>query len=290
MIPRLAALLLLAFLAACGGSPSEPTLEPTLRDAPLGRYKLGSPYVVAGRWYRPAYDPAYDARGTASWYGDAFDGQATANGETFDKRALTAAHKTLPLPSIVEVTNLDNGRRMRVRVNDRGPFVGDRLIDLSEAAARALAFKDHGLARVRVRFLGLAPATDIPPAYAAVAPVPAPGPLPASLAPPPVAVAAAAPPAVRVVAQEAPSPIGGCALPGHFVQTGLYANPKGAEAEALRLRGFGAVRLDAVHLPDGREAERVRVGPHVDRGEAFATLARLRRLGYAKAYVVSCTS
>ena len=130
---------------------------PTLGDQTLGRYKVGSPYQVGGVWYTPAEQPNYEETGLASWYGDAFHAKSTANGELFDMSALTAAHKTLPLPSIVEVTNLDNGRRLKVRVNDRGPFVGGRILDLSRAAAGELGFAQAGLARVRVRYVGPAP-------------------------------------------------------------------------------------------------------------------------------------
>lgn len=129
----------------------------SLGDQTLGRYKVGDPYQVDGRWYVPAEQPDYDEVGMASWYGDAFHAKATANGELFDMTALSAAHKTLPLPSIVEVTNLGNGRRIRVRVNDRGPFVDGRILDLSRAAANELGFAGQGLARVRVRYIGPAP-------------------------------------------------------------------------------------------------------------------------------------
>ena len=115
------------------------------------------PYQVNGQWYYPADEPDYDQIGIASWYGDAFNGKPTADGEIFDTQAYTAAHKTLPLPSIVEVTNLDNGRSMQLRLNDRGPFVGDRLIDLSKGAADKLGILRPGLARVRVRYIGQAP-------------------------------------------------------------------------------------------------------------------------------------
>lgn len=116
-------------------------------------YKVGNPYRVDGKWYYPKEDPHYDETGYASWYGDDFHRKPTANGEIFDKYKLTAAHRTLPLPSIVKVTNLTNGRSIRVRVNDRGPFTETRrIIDLSEAAAETLGFKDKGLVRVRVTF------------------------------------------------------------------------------------------------------------------------------------------
>lgn len=122
-----------------------------------GSYKLGIPYKVAGRWYVPSEEPGYDRQGTGSWYGDDFHGRKTANGEVFDMHALTAAHPTLPMPSYVYVTNLNNGRTILVRVNDRGPYVGDRMIDLSHASARALGYDGQGRAPVRVRYAGRAP-------------------------------------------------------------------------------------------------------------------------------------
>jgi rare lipoprotein A len=122
-----------------------------------GTFKLGSPYKVAGRWYVPNEDPGYDKQGIGSWYGDDFHGRKTANGEIFDMNALTAAHPTLPLPSYAYVTNLDTNRTVLVRVNDRGPYVNDRLIDLSHASARALGYEGRGMAHVRVRYAGRAP-------------------------------------------------------------------------------------------------------------------------------------
>jgi rare lipoprotein A len=125
--------------------------------APGGHYKTGDPYQVGGIWYVPHEQPDYDQTGIASWYGDAFQMKATANGEIFDLNQFSAAHTTLPLPSMVEVTNLANGRKLVVRVNDRGPFVGGRIIDLSHAAARELGFDRQGTARVRVRYVAPAP-------------------------------------------------------------------------------------------------------------------------------------
>ena len=119
-----------------------------------GTYKLGNPYKVAGQTFIPRHEPDYDRTGIASWYGDDFHGRLTANGEVFDKHRLTAAHPTLPLPSLVRVTNLENGRTAVLRVNDRGPFLHGRLIDLSHASAFELGFLKRGIARVRVTYLG----------------------------------------------------------------------------------------------------------------------------------------
>lgn len=113
--------------------------------------RVGKPYVIAGRLYTPRFDPNYDRVGVASWYGGDFQGRPTASGEIFDTNLLSAAHPTLPLNALVRVTNLDNGRSLILRINDRGPFVHDRLIDLSRAAAEQLGYAHRGLARVRVQ-------------------------------------------------------------------------------------------------------------------------------------------
>ncbi|MEP9353469.1 septal ring lytic transglycosylase RlpA family protein [Xanthobacter sp. KR7-65] len=125
-----------------------------------GSYKVGKPYVVGGRTYVPAENPNYAAEGQASWYGKDFHGRKTANGEIFDMTSISAAHKTLPMPSYVRVTNLSNSRSIVVRVNNRGPYVGDRLIDVSYRTAELLGFAKNGVARVRVEYLGRAPLDD----------------------------------------------------------------------------------------------------------------------------------
>ncbi|MGX7743696.1 septal ring lytic transglycosylase RlpA family protein [Rhodopseudomonas parapalustris] len=122
-----------------------------------GTYRVGKPYVVAGRTYVPEENPHYRAEGLASWYGNDFHGRLTANGEVFDMASLSAAHPTLPIPSYARVTNLANGRSLIVRINDRGPYHGNRLIDVSNKAAELLEFKHRGTARVRVEYVGRAP-------------------------------------------------------------------------------------------------------------------------------------
>ncbi len=141
--------LILAMALALAGCAT-----PRYGAPPTPHHKVGKPYKVKGKWYRPAHDPNYNKVGTASWYGRDFHGRATANGEIYNMNAMTAAHTTLPLPSMVEVTNLENRRRIVVRVNDRGPFASNRIIDMSRAAARRLGFEKNGLAKVRVRYLG----------------------------------------------------------------------------------------------------------------------------------------
>jgi rare lipoprotein A len=122
-----------------------------------GVYRIGKPYTVAGKTYVPEEDVNYRAEGMASWYGDDFHGRQTANGEVFDMTSLTAAHPTLPMPSYARVTNLANGKSLIVRINDRGPYHADRLIDVSNKAADLLEFKGTGVARVRVEYVGRAP-------------------------------------------------------------------------------------------------------------------------------------
>ena len=122
-----------------------------------GVYRVGKPYEVAGRFYTPEENSRYRNEGLASWYGDDFHGRLTANGEVFDMTSLTAAHPTLPMPSYARVTNVRNGKSLIVRVNDRGPYHGNRLIDVSNKAAELLEFKGNGVAKVRVEYVAPAP-------------------------------------------------------------------------------------------------------------------------------------
>ena len=135
-----------------------------------GVYKVGNPYKIDGEWYYPAEDENYDRKGIASWYGPNFHGKPTANGEVFDQNLVTAAHPTLPMPIYARVTNLENGRSLVVRINDRGPFVADREIDLSRRSAELLGYLKQGTARVRVQYLRRAPLDgDIPDVQSVVA-------------------------------------------------------------------------------------------------------------------------
>jgi rare lipoprotein A len=128
--------------------------EPVPRGG--GSFKLGQPYTINGRTYYPSHDPAYRAEGIASWYGADFHGRKTANGEVYDMNGISAAHPTMPMPSYARVTNLENGRSIVVRVNDRGPYAHGRIIDLSTGTAKALGTYGAGLARVRVEYVGRA--------------------------------------------------------------------------------------------------------------------------------------
>jgi rare lipoprotein A len=124
-----------------------------------GVYRVGKPYTVAGRIYEPAEDNSYSAVGLASWYGDDFHGRYTANGEIYDMNSITAASPTLPLPSYARVTNLSNHKSIVVRVNDRGPYVGDRVMDVSAQTAKMLGFYGKGVTKVKVEYVGRAPLT-----------------------------------------------------------------------------------------------------------------------------------
>lgn len=149
--PRIVTIVLALALGACSSSSGNKTAGG--QAAVRGGYKIGIPYTIRGVKYYPREDFAYDKTGLASWYGDPFHGRKTASGEIYNKWAMTAAHKTLQMPSLVEVTNLDNGRKLVLRINDRGPFVSGRIIDLSRGAARKLGVEKTGVAKVRVRIL-----------------------------------------------------------------------------------------------------------------------------------------
>jgi rare lipoprotein A len=304
-LARAAALALVVLAAACSTRP--PTPPDAGGTSNLGVYKLGSPYRINGRLYVPAFDPAYDRVGIASWYGDDFHGRPTANGEVFDKDRISAAHPTLPLPSRVRVTNLENGRSIELRVNDRGPFVGDRLIDLSQAAAKELGFEEKGLARVRVQFLALDEARGTPPeptVRLARAEPAGEGPRPEPVRPQPwrpepgrtAAVAtptrAATPepspalrPGVRLASLSAATNPATCPLGPHWVQLGAFTEEARWRAAVRTAALVDTPKTEPV-LVNGRAALRVRLGPAADRGEALALAERARQLGFADPLVV----
>lgn len=150
--------LLCGLLCSCSsGTPELAGLSPQAQAEIIkkygGIYKVGKPYKIAGRWYYPKEDYNYSETGIASWYGEDFNGKSTANGERYDMNTLTAAHRTLPLPCIVRVTNLQNRRSIVVRVNDRGPYVKDRIIDLSKRGAQLLGYIGQGTAKVKVEIM-----------------------------------------------------------------------------------------------------------------------------------------
>ncbi|MEG3640268.1 septal ring lytic transglycosylase RlpA family protein [Magnetococcus sp. PR-3] len=160
MLKQIISALVLLALAGCSVAPPEPELEPIKppKPGPTPHVKVGNPYSIEGITYHPvATAKGYDKEGVASWYGSKFHGKLTANGEIYDMHTMTAAHKTLPLPTIARVTNLQNGKKVVVRINDRGPFVGNRIIDLSYEAAKRLGFAVQGTTKVRVQSLTAEP-------------------------------------------------------------------------------------------------------------------------------------
>ena len=267
-------------------------LPPAARD----EYKLGSPYRIEGVWYHPNYDPRYDRTGLASWYGTAFHGRPTANGERFDMNAVSAAHPTLPLPSRVRVTNLENGRQLIVRVNDRGPFIDGRLIDLSRRGAQLLGFHRKGLARVRVQYLGLAgPLPDVlPPAGKPVrlAAVDA----PAVVFKPRRSAASSGADVLRPVDKpvqtaslrplRAGSGAAGGPTRGFLVQAAVLEERDAANRLGALVRAFGTVAVEPERR-GGRLVYAVRIGPVDSRTEAASILAELTRVGLTEAHIVA---
>lgn len=240
--PRRFSILLAGLAVAlwgCGTVPEAP-------DGGGASYKVGKPYQIDGVWYHPSADPDYDETGIASWYGEPFHGRKTANGETYDMNALTAAHKTLPMPVQVKVTNLENGRSLVLRVNDRGPFVAGRIIDVSRRAAQLLDFQAQGTARVRVQIVD----EGVDQAYAALDESPSAAPLPA--------------------------PDGGADLTessgaggARFVQVGAYGEADNAFAAVNALSDFESVQIWRI-VAGGQVLYRVRLGPFASSERAEA--------------------
>lgn len=287
-VRALATLLVALALASCGTKPRLGTNIPPPHHGPVSDtpVKVGKPYQVAGVWYYPADDAHYDEVGYASWYGDAFHGGPTANGEIYDMNMVGAAHKTLPLPCYVEVTALDTGRTVLVRVNDRGPFVANRIIDLSRRAAEQLGIARQGVARVRVRRVYPDDADRLAlrsgkPARALQAETPA---MLASLdgrfqrwraaqVRPVVSASVVAPSADR----PADGLLTASSIGGFFVQIGAYGDPVRADSLASQLGGS----IDAAD-----NVYRVRIGPYFDEGVAMAALARAQGQGYQDARLI----
>lgn len=234
-----------------------------------GRYKVGSAYEIGGRWYKPEEDYEYDEVGMASWYGPNFHGKTTANGERFDQNALTAAHRTLPMPSMVRVTNLDNGRTLDLRVNDRGPFAKNRILDVSKRAAELLGFRRAGTARVRVVILpeqSLALRNGLDPGGAA-----------SNM----VRVASSAGTAfVPNVASAMPD------VGMWFVQAGAFMDASNANTVAAALSRLGPTSVSSV-LRHGQHLTRVRLGPVTSGADAVRLLQAVQASGYPAARLVA---
>ena len=233
-------------------------------------------YEVFGkRYYVMASSAGWVERGTASWYGPGFHAASTSLGEPYDMYAMTAAHKTLPIPAYAEVTNLRNGRKVVVRINDRGPFVGNRIIDLSYTAAAKLDMLLAGTAPVEVRVITPAAGCCERDAGSATPQV-----LPAA---PPVPAAVQAPP-VTVV--NAPAARGG--PPPMFIQAGVFADHENARrrVEVLLAAGIELASLDELPRND-RALHRVRVGPFASVEEFDLNMRRLRELGITDARLLT---
>jgi rare lipoprotein A len=303
----------LLLLAACG-TPPGPRVAAPPTPAGQGLYKVGNPYQINGVWYYPAEDLGYDETGIASWYGEDFHGKYTANGEIFDLNGLTAAHRTLPMPSIVQVTNLENGRSLKLRVNDRGPYARGRIIDLSRRAAQLLGFESPGTAKVRVRILTadsiqaklltlrasgqeqIADAAPLPVSAVTAESLPMPGGVASAQANPPPA-APAAPPAPRLVAtasatppsrppslpeQVVTVPVSATAI---YVQAGAFSRADNALRLQAKLAKFGDVRVLGARV-NGADLFRVRIGPLRSVDEADHLLDRVVDSGVPEARIV----
>ncbi len=275
-----------------------------------GLYKVGKPYEVAGVWYYPKVDWDYDRTGIASWYGPNFHKKRTANGELFDQWSVSAAHKTLPLPSVVRVTNLDNGRSLVVRINDRGPFKPGRIIDISRRGAQLLGFENKGTARVRVQILprqsqivaaraktgthkaGLVgaggtqlTAANSPIKAARVASKPV---ITRNLPPLGAPVLRAPPPNVKQTVAKAAAPlvIQGAVSPTRlYIQAGAFSNMVNAQRVKSRLDNLGVVKITSVPV-DGKMLFRVRLGPIDNVTVADRLLTRVFQAGYPGARTI----
>jgi len=251
--------------------PAETRQEQAAAAPWLDQERLGPPYQANGRWYMPTAEPSYSETGTASWYGPGFHGRQTATGETYDENALTAAHPTLPLNAMVQVTNLDNGRDVLVRINDRGPFVDERLIDMSRKGAQMLGFEQSGTARVSVRYVGPAGANAASQSMAAQNG-------PRSLLPPEAT-------ARFMNASYAPAPVA-APMGSHMVQVGAFADIANAHRVQSALAGVGPVEIDIRQTARG-DLFRVRIGPFPSEAAAQAAAAQVENLGFGQPILAS---
>lgn len=257
----------------------------------IGNFKVGKPYQIGGQWYTPRETYDHSETGIASWYGPGFHGNKTASGERFNARELTAAHRTLQMPSLVRVTNLDNGRAVVVRINDRGPFARGRVIDVSERAAELLGFKSRGTAKVRIdvlteesRAIALAAQRGESTRGVEVAINQRGGSAPLTRV---AGTAQTIPGHITdgqfypdpVVTQEAVRPT------GIFIQAGAFSKKSSAEAVAGQLRRFGNAAAYPADV-GGRHLFRARLGPFQNVSDADAALARVVSAGYAQAMIV----
>jgi rare lipoprotein A len=262
--------------------PPSPDAVPDMVPRSEPRSRNGNPpfYDVLGkRYFVLSSSVGYVERGVASWYGPGFHKVRTSTGEQYDMYAMTAAHKTLPLPAYVRVTNLQNGRSVVVRVNDRGPFVGNRIIDLSYTAASKLDMLRNGTAMVEVRSIG--PASGGAPLTAPLTATPLSA---AAEAPPPGSAESALPPAAS---PDSSAGISTVPVPrALFIQAGAFSDPKNAErlVEKLRGGGYGKLFVRDNEIA-GRRMYRVRIGPVPNVAEFDRIVAALERTGVNDAHL-----
>jgi rare lipoprotein A len=294
----------------------------TTEETPSPRYKVGDPYPIDGIWYYPAENYEYEETGIASWYGPQFHGKRTANGEIYDMNTLTAAHRTLPMPSFVRVTNLGNGRSLILKVNDRGPFARNRIIDISRRGAQLLGFHDAGTARVRIQIMAdksraiaartksevqLAEAGSpitvarLPKAAVATESLSLPpgaktspgkvNPSPTQAGGPANTTARPAPQRLAVKTPSASNPATGVVTVGPvgktniYIQAGAFGQYDNANKVRARLSPLGSVKITSV-LVNGRDLYRVRVGPLTNVADADRLLGRVIGSGYSNARII----
>jgi rare lipoprotein A len=257
--------------------------------APSGRYKVGNPYKIGDVWYYPKVDYTYRETGIASWYGDAFHGNDTANGEIFDMNAVSAAHRTLPLPSVVRVINLKNGRALKVRVNDRGPFARGRIIDLSRRAAQLLGFERQGTAKVRVEIIAedsLQLASSRRQPVVEKNPHPVPNSAPTGRV---SSVPLSAPDGFKSEKpQKGSEPTAyskDIDSSGIFVQAGAFSRYENANRLRAMLSAVGEAKIYQVKVSK-QPFFRVRLGPAANVEEADTILAKVVASGYSNARII----
>jgi len=261
------------------------------RKKPTGNFKVGNTYKVKGKRYTPSETYSFTQTGLASWYGPNFHGKPTANGETFDKYELTAAHKTLQMPSIIRVTNLENGHSIIARVNDRGPFSGKRILDLSERSAELLDFKHKGTARVKIQVLDeesrhvaqLARQGQSTRGYEVALNKkgysPRTAPQRAVETRPAVQTTAPVMPSQRDVQYNTAQTYSQTPKPrvkpnALFVQTGSFSDAVKARVSADRMRRYGSTRITTASV-NGRKYYRVQLGPISNQNQAEMLMAQL---------------
>ena len=268
MLKHVITALVLLILVGCSshGTPELAGLSPKAQAVVIkqygGVYKVGNPYQIMGRWYYPKEDYGYSEVGVASWYGDDFHAKRTANGEKYDMNTLTAAHRTLPLPSIVKVTNLENGRALVLRVNDRGPYAKDRIIDISKRGAQLLGYQTKGTAKVKVEIM----ADESKALKAALLNQNIPTP--------------------ESVLETEPQKVETSDKKGYFIQAGSFRDKSYALDLESKLKKFGESEIVSAEVGQNTYY-RVRLGPILNEDEAQDLLLKMQSGGFHDARIVT---